>query len=127
VRAFTGACGDDASSTEIFVTPTVWQSKEPYIAPDFCGGLFSPFEILAGLYSLKQVQQLSSRLAPDIETAAMRVFGRIAAAARKLCGAGVLHMLLDTGDVVSYAQRAGHSHWAGRMHRVALRPLTASI
>jgi hypothetical protein len=90
--------------------------EAPHIATDGggCGGLTFPFELLAGYYGLKQVQRTSSKLAPDVTTAAMRVFGRIAAAARKLRDAGGLQVLLDAGDVVTFTRRAARAHGLGR-------------
>ena len=92
------------------VNPTVWPAKKPYTSRGGAGGLASPWELMHMLACLDPFDKYwtdsaSKKFAASAPDAAIRIFGRAAAALRRLTGAAALTVELDVGDVASLPRR----------------------
>lgn len=93
------------------VNPTVWPARKPYVSISDGGGLIAPWQMLEGLATAfpdidsALFKRDGSPVCRTVLDAALCVFGRVVAAFKRLDAADCTRVVLDAGDVCSFADR----------------------
>jgi hypothetical protein len=86
------------------VNPTAWPRAKPYISRGGFGGMEAPWVLLLSMRELEAFDKADCNF-KSVPEALQCLFGRAAAAMRRLTAGDELELTLDAGDVVSLPRR----------------------